>query len=68
MNGRQGIGQRENALKSAKDIESAMVIFQLLAVCLLFPDDCLALRHNLSRVDGEEVMVSEVKTIVYDRA
>lgn len=42
---RQDLGQRENALNSAKDLESAHGDF-----FGLFPEVCFALQHNLLRV------------------
>lgn len=55
LNGRQGLGQRKNALDTAEDLESAMLIVWLPVVCLFFPSVCLALEHNLLRVGGGNV-------------
>lgn len=43
---RQGLGQRENALNSAKDLEAAHG-----GGFGFFPEVCFALQHNLLRVD-----------------
>lgn len=46
---RQGLGQRVNALNSAKDVELAHGDF-----FGFFPDVCFALPHNLLRVDRKK--------------
>lgn len=62
LNGTQGLGQRENALSTAKDSESTHGdFFGFLLSALLFST-------AFQGWTGKTVVVSEVKTMAYNRA
>lgn len=64
----KGLGQRESALNTAKDLESTRGDF-LAFCCLPLLSWCLpGSSAQPPRVDREKEVVSEVKTTVYNRA